>query len=340
MRKSLIKLAVIVTGLLSVAYAQQDPQYTQFMHVKQAYNAAQAGTGGAVCFNGMFRQQWVNFPGAPRTGLFTFDMPIAAIHGGVGLFFANDKLGNDNTTMVRAAYSYHIYGLGGNGTGKLGLGLDAGILQKTIAGNWIPPQTLNDPAIPNNTSVTQGATGIPTGAPALKKLSPDFGFSLYYTIPNKVYVGLSATHLAAQDLKGAKGAGTPTTNGYDLAFNIARHYYIIGGYTFSFDNGTHKVTPNIKIKSDGSATIMDINATYMYNNMVWAGLTYRTQDAISPMIGYLAPFGLKVGYSYDLTLSKIKGYSSGTHEIMIGYCMKPAKPKPISSHTNVRFLED
>lgn len=330
MRKTLTKLAVAVTGLFSVAYAQQDPQFTQFMHVKQAYNGAYAGTSDAICFGGMFRQQWVSFPGAPRTGLFTFDMPVQALHGGVGLFIANDQLGNDNTTMARASYSYHIYGLGGNGTGKLGIGLDAGILQKRISGNWTPPQTLNDPSIPNNTT---------TGAPNLNKLSPDFGFSLYYTIPNKMYVGLSTTHIAGQDLKGATGTKDSTT-GYKLSFDIARHYYAIAGYTFSFSNGVHKVTPNIKVKSDGAATILDVNATYMWNNMVWVGVTYRVQDAIAPMVGYLAPFGLKVGYSYDLTMSKINGYSSGTHEIMLGYCMKASKPKPISSHTNVRFLED
>jgi type IX secretion system PorP/SprF family membrane protein len=328
MRKTLTKLAVAVTGLFSVAYAQQDPQFTQFMHVKQAYNSAQAGTSGAMCFNGMFRQQWVSFPGAPRTGLFTFDMPVEVLRGGVGLFIANDQLGNDNTTMARAAYSFHIP----INTGKLAIGLDAGILQKRISGNWTPPQTLNDPSIPNNTT---------TGAPNLNKLSPDFGFSLYYTVPNKMYVGLSTTHLAGQDLKGATGqGGNSGNNPYKLSFDIARHYYAIAGYTFSFDAGTHKVTPNIKVKSDGAATILDVNATYMWNNMVWVGATYRVQDAVAPMLGMMTKFGLKVGYSYDLTLSKINGYSSGTHEIMLGYCFKSAKPPKVSSHTNVRFLED
>lgn len=333
MKKSLTKIAVAVAGLFSVAYAQQDPQYTQFMHVKQAYNAAYAGTNGAICFTGMYRQQWVNFPGAPKTGLFSFDMPIlqnTPFRGGVGLFVANDRLGNDNTTMARLAYSFHIYGLGDNGNGKLAFGLDAGILQKTISGNWTPPQTLNDPSIPNNST---------TGAPNLSKLSPDFGISAYYTT-SKMYVGISTTHIAAQDLKGASGTGTTGSTGYQLAFDIARHYYVIAGYTFSFSNGEHKVTPNLKVKSDGAATILDVNATYMWNNMVWAGLTYRNQDAISPTLGYMTPFGLKIGYSYDLTLSKIKGYSAGTHEIMLGYCMKPKPKVKVSSHTTVRFLEE
>lgn len=337
MRKTLTTLAIAVTGMATSVFAQQDPQFTQFMHVKQAYNAAYAGTSDAICFGGMYRQQWVSFPGAPKTGLFSFDMPVNVLHGGVGLYIANDQLGNDNTTMARAAYAFHIYNVGGGGTGKLSLGLDAGILQKRINGTWIPPQTLSDPSIPNNT-----ATG-GTGSPALNKLSPDFGFGVYYTIPNKMYVGVSMTHIAAQDLKGASQSPTlnPPSTGYKLNFDIARHYYVIAGYTFNLDpTGLSKLTPNIKVKSDGASTQLDVNLTYMYNNMIWVGASYRLQDAVAPMIGYMAPFGLKVGYSYDVTTSKLNGYSSGTHEIMLGYCFKPKPVSKVSSHTNVRFLED
>jgi type IX secretion system PorP/SprF family membrane protein len=333
MRKTLTTLAVAVTGLVSTAFAQQDPQFTQFMHVKQAYNPGYVGTSDAICFGAMYRQQWVSFPGAPKTGLFAFDMPVAALHGGVGFYFANDQLGNDNTNMARLAYAFHVP-LGASGTGKLSFGLDGGILQKRINGTWVPPQTLNDPSIPNNQA---------TGAPALNKLSPDLGFGIYYTIPNKMYVGVSMTHLGAQDLKGATQGVTlvPYNPGYKLQFDIARHYYVIAGYTFKLDEGAyHKLTPNIKVKSDGSSTQLDVNLTYMYNNMIWLGASYRLQDAVAPMIGYVAPFGLKVGYSYDVTMSKLNGYSSGTHEIMLGYCFKPKVKPNVSSHTNVRFLED
>jgi hypothetical protein len=75
--------------------------------------------------------------------------------------------------------------------------------------------------------------------------------------------------------------------------------------------------------------------------MLWVGVSYRMQDAIAPMIGYrfLKDKSLKVGYSYDLTLSKIKGYSSGTHEVMLGYCFNVKKPKKVSSYQNARFLD-
>ncbi|HWY33343.1 MAG TPA: PorP/SprF family type IX secretion system membrane protein, partial [Nitrosopumilaceae archaeon] len=220
MRKTLTILAIALGGYVTTAYSQQDPQFTQFMNTKLSYNPAFAGTNGAICFNALYRQQWVNFPGAPKTGSFNFDMPLLSTFG-VGLTVVNDQLGNDNTTMVRGAFAFHR-NLGANGAGKFSVGLDAGILQKKINGAWIAPQTLNDPSIPSNQI---------TNAPALNKLSPDFGLGLYYTIPGKMYVGLSTSHIVAQDLSGAKGTGN-LGNKYAINFQMARHYYVIAGYTF------------------------------------------------------------------------------------------------------------
>ena len=50
---------------------------------------------------------------------------------------------------------------------------------------------------------------------------------------------------------------------------------------------------------------------------------------------------LMVGYSYDFTTSAIgrNGRSSGSHEIMLGYCFQVDIPKPPpTGYKNVRFL--
>jgi len=327
MKKIYSFLIAATLGVSSISYAQQDPQFTQFMFCKQAYNPAVVGTNGSICFDALYRQQWVNFPGAPKTGLFGFNMNAGNF--GVGLTVLNDQIGFQNTTMARLAGAYHIHI--GN-TGILSIGVDAGIYQTKINGAYIPPQTNNDPSIPNNSG---------TNSQNLNKMSPDFGGGIYYTIPNKLYVGISSTHLGGEALT---GSAPPIHNPgmVKLTYDVARHYYVMAGYTFNLRNGQDALQPNVLVKTDAASTQVDINLTYMFKKMIGIGVSYRLQDAIAPMLVYKAkaPFGLRVAYSYDLTTSKIKGYSAGTHEISIGFCLKPKDAVKKQSHWNTRYFAE
>jgi type IX secretion system PorP/SprF family membrane protein len=323
MKKIFTTLTVALAAFTSVSFAQQDPQFTQFMHNKLIFNPGYAGTSEAICANVLYRQQWVNFPGAPKTGLLSFDMPIGQLPIAVGLNVMSDQIGFAKTLFARLAVSYnrHI------GAGVLGIGIDGGILQQQFNGTWITPDgpTQQDASIP-----TWQANGQTTANPNLNKLTYDVGFGAYYTIANKMYVGISSTHLAAQDIKASS----------DVKYQLARHYYIVGGYTFDLTQ-EHALQPNVKVKSDAASTQLDVNLTYIYNKTLSVGVSYRMQDAIAPMIGYrfLKDKSLRAGYSYDLTTSKIKGYSSGTHEISLGYCFNVKKPKKVTSYQNARFLD-
>jgi len=322
MKKIFTTLTVALAAFTSVSFAQQDPQFTQFMHSKLIYNPGYAGTSEAICANVLYRQQWVNFPGAPRTGLLSFDMPIGDLPLAVGVNVMSDQIGFAKTLFGRVAVAYNRR----IGAGVLGIGIDGGVLQQQFNGTWITPDGagVQDGAIPSWQATGQTANA------GLNKLTYDVGFGAFYSIANKMYVGLSSSHLAAQDIK-SEG---------DVKYALARHYYLVGGYTFDL-TPEHALQPNVKVKSDAASTQLDVNLTYIYNKMLWVGVSYRMQDAIAPMIGYrfLKDKSLKVGYSYDLTLSKIKGYSSGTHEVMLGYCFNVKKPKKITSYQNARFLD-
>lgn len=321
MKKLITKVVVAIAGFSSVLMAQQDPQFTQFMHSRLIYNPGYAGTSNAICANLLYRQQWVNFQGAPQTGLLSFDMPILPSLG-VGLNIMNDEIGADKTFFARVAVAYNKV----LGQGRLGVGIDVGMLQKKINSTWIAPEPgRDDPSIPG-----YQATGSQTAAnPNLSKVTYDLGFGAFYQIPNKMYVGLSSTHLPAQSIKGEK----------EIKFNMARHYYIVAGYVFPI-NPRNDIGANLKVKSDAATTQLDINLTYEYDKFFWIGVSYRMEDAIAPMLGVrlLKDKALKIGYSYDYTMSKIKGYTSGTHEIMIGYCMTKKTSKP-TVYGNVRFLD-
>lgn len=307
--KKIYTVIFAVTMGVSVQ-AQQDPQYTHFMFDKLSFNPGYAGVNKKICATGIFRQQWSGFDGAPQTALLNIHAPIDILRGGVGLTYFNDQLGFENNNIVRLAYAYHQP----IGPGILGIGASAGIVSKAIRATWITPD--GTPYTDDLSIRTQEDS----------QIVPDFGFGLYYTIPNSLYVGLSTSHISESDL------GT-------LNFQTARHYYIVAGYEYAFSD--FKLMPNILAKTDAVTAIVDVNLLLMYKNMVWAGATYRLQDAIAPMIGYqhaIKKGMLRIGYSYDITTSELKNYSNGSHEIMLNYCFTIDRQPPITKFKNPRFL--
>src|SRR5690606_35635540 len=108
---------------------------------------------------------------------------------------------------------------------------------------------------------------------------------------------------------------------------MSRHYWLQAGYDYEL-NSDFTLQPSALVKSDANSTQLDLTATELYNKMVWLGVTYRTEDAIAAMIGYQRAVGnpdrnpgmIRIGYSYDMTTSELKNYSSGSHELMVNYC--------------------
>jgi len=323
MKKLLTILALSFTGIAT--FAQQDVQFSMNMFNRLAINPGYAGTNKALCATLFYRQQWTSFPGAPKTGLLSVDFGQVA-RGGFGLTIDRDELGFDKTLKAKVAYSFHQP----LGQGLLGIGIDAGMIQKRLQGNFIAPD--------GTTSATGGPdNAIPWGGTAATTY--DVGLGLYYST-RQLYVGISALHLPEQTLSKKDGAATNPLS-YDFDFKVARHYYIMAGYTFDL-TPEWQLTPSTLIKSDASSTQLDANVMVKWSQTVFAGVSYRLTDAIVAMVGFERALNTKsnvrLGYSYDITTSNIKNHSNGSHEIVLGYCYKIIKPPVKQSHMNVRFL--
>ena len=57
----------------------------------------------------------------------------------------------------------------------------------------------------------------------------------------------------------------------------------------------------------------------LINDIFWVGASYRNRDAIVAILEYQINRKLRLGYSYDYTISKLRTIESGSHEIMLGY---------------------
>ena len=302
MRRIFTLIAMFCT---TIAMAQQDPQFSQYMFTKLSFNPAVAGSKDAICLGALYRNQWVDFEGAPKTGVFNVDAPIGQTFA-IGATVLFDEIGFDRTIDAKLALAARPR----IGAGRLGIGVSLGFLQKSLDGVW-KYNDANDPLVPLG---SESASVV-----------PDIGAGLYY-YTNKFYLGVSATHLTGDELE------------YDnIVTTLSRHYYGTMGYTFEL-SPTWDLRPSVLVKSDEVETQIDVNATAIYNNRFWGGVSYRLDDAIVGMIGFNITSDLRFGYSYDFTTSDLNNHSNGTHEVTLGYCFKITRTPTYYMNRNVRFL--
>ena len=97
------------------------------------------------------------------------------------------------------------------------------------------------------------------------------------------------------------------------------HYYLATGYVFDL-NTDLKFKPSFMVKAVSNAPIeLDMNANFILRDFLWIGGAYRTGDAIAGMVGFQLSRQLRLGYSYDYTLTKLQRFNSGSHEISLSY---------------------
>jgi type IX secretion system PorP/SprF family membrane protein len=79
-----------------------------------------------------------------------------------------------------------------------------------------------------------------------------------------------------------------------------------------------KVKPSVLLKGVKGAPLQcDFNLNGWFSDMLGLGVSYRTGDALVGMFELQVLPQLRIGYAYDYTISDLKSYNRGTHEIML-----------------------
>jgi type IX secretion system PorP/SprF family membrane protein len=308
--KKILSTLLITSSISLSVFAQQDPQFSQNMFNRLQPNPATAGSNDAICASLIYRSQWVDFEGAPKTGLISVDAPVTFLHGGLGLTVMTDKLGFEKNLQAKLAYALRF----SVGNGNIALGVDAGLVQKSLEGGLITQGGVYDPVDPTDPI-------IPAASVSGSKF--DLGAGLFYNSEH-FYLGASALHLTE-----------PKIDFGSFSSTIVKNYYGTAGASLDLTPSV-ALKPSVFVKS-AVKTIVDFNLNVDFNNRFWIGGSYRLEDAIVAMIGVNLFQNLRLGYSYDITTSPIKNYSNGSHEITLGYCYKIKKKIPPIIR-NVRFL--
>lgn len=296
---------LLLLSALAGVQAQQTAQYTQYVFNMFAINPAVAGSKDCIDVRLGYRQQWVGFPGAPTTGWATINGVIKpkrkgfhANRHGVGAFVEADETGPLGYTTLQLAYAYHIQM---KQDFFLSLGFFGGIKQEKLSLGDVYAMDNNDPALVNNGAVL---------------VYPDItpGIWLY---GKSTWAGLSIQQLLGNRVEKI-----------GLETRLARQYILSAGHRFRVSR-KFSVVPSTLLKVAPSTPLaMDLNVMLEYRRKVGLGVSYRNQDAVAFMfkVPFLKYFTL--GYSYDVTTSKLRVGGSNTHELILAiYPCTPLDPE-------------
>ena len=290
MKKILITIATLITGMAS---AQQLTFESQHMLNHYLLNPGAAGAMDNLPIGLSFRQQWAGLDGAPRTQLLSGHYKFQGKKVGVGGIMFNDITGPLRKTGMEMTYAYH---LDLNETDKISFGLSALLSHYTLDKTQFILHHDQD-------QVISGAKD--------SQFVPDANFGVYY-YSDKYFAGISFPQLFQNKLK--LGEINIDEN------QLRRHYYISGGYTFEVSEYV-KIEPSLLMKKVVAAPLqVDINTRVIYDDFIWGGLSYRNSESIVTLLGMKkGPFFW--GYAYDWTVSDLRHYSGGTHELYLQYTL-------------------
>lgn len=315
-------IGLLLTGQWALG---QHFQFSQFyaipMHLNPAFTGANVCSRAAV----NYRNQWSGIPGGFTTYQVSYDHTLRRFKGGLGLQVLRDEagLGNLTTTQVNLMYSYETK-LNKKSMGRGGISIGNAQRQinysQLVLGDQIArggDATSIEGFTTNRTNYFDIAAGI-----------------LVFT--RSTWGGISISHINRpnQSLTGGESTLPPEIK-------------IHGGYKFIVEESgsTNKKIPDhnsitfaFNYKKQNKFNQADVGFYYSRSLLVmgvwYRGIpffkpeqSYSSNDAIIFLLGInVAKY--KVGYSYDMTVSKLTNLAShGTHEISMSYQFCTTKKK-------------
>ena len=293
MRNFLKYVCLIALALLTAtAAAQQDPQFTHYMYNMSVINPAYAtDNAGVVNIGGLYRTQWVGAVGAPKTVSVFAHTPVAK-RIEMGISVVSDEIGDvvkENNLYADFAYVVPV-----SQNSKISFGVKAGVTFFDANFNGFQYSDTNpDPAFENN----------------INRAFPNVGVGTFYFGEN-YYVGLSAPNLLKT--KHLERSNAIATTGVE-----EMHFFLTGGYVFTL-NDRLRFKPAFMAKGvSGAPLAFDVTANFLYNDFIEAGVGYRLDDSVSGLVNFYITPSLRIGYSYDYTLTNLGNFNSGTHEVFM-----------------------
>ncbi len=299
----MFKYLLLTAALLFIfgqAKAQTDLLFSLHGMNQKVFNPAAMDDNGLINLELMARQQWIGFPDAPVVQYLSAAMFMDEQPMGLKLSFLNQTAGKEITRQLSLAYAYQVR-LSTDLDLRFGLG--AGFYQRQMLFSELIFEEGNEPLIKPDESV----------------FKPDFSFGaeLYW---KAFTLGMAANHIT-----------TPNRKATIFKIPLHNHLYLTHQLTL---NEQSRLMSEISWHQQGRINRMQLGAV-IEAGILEAGLGYRHQDALIIRVGIALSETIKLRYAYDLGISKIANYNSGTHEISLQFGF----PKKSGTNLSPRFLD-
>ncbi len=269
--------------LLSDVYGQHMPVYSGYFFNPVTLNPADAGFRKALDVSLTHRRQWVSFDGAPVTTTFVAHTGLRNDKFNLGLSCSSDRYGVTSKLDVKALFAYRVFF---KPKTHLAFGITAGVNQFSNRWSEITPSVVGDPVFNSG----DDRRGCATAGAGIMYRSPSL--TIGFTLPDLLRL----------------------TNG------VQRMQYLVSAeYNWSVGKDL-KLAPMVAMRQLTEAPPQfEFAFTAHYREQFALGLGYRGHDAITVVSKFRINQQLEVGYAYDATVSKLRGSTGGSHEIMIRY---------------------
>lgn len=314
MRNFLVIAMIIVS---CSAYGQQQSLYTQFMFNKMVINPAFAGNGEYITASAVYREQWFGIDGAPTLQQISLSIPLIDKNIGLGFNINQNTIGLSKKLTLDGMYAYKFDA----SHGLVSIGLQTSLRRYSL--DFSDPRVITLDPISIDPSID---------ATPQNKIFANAGLGVYLH-HDDYYLGVSVPRLISTDLD------------FEKTLNTSRekaHLYVMGGYHFWIREDIEIMPQLLWRWTSGVPSSIDINVNATFQSRYIGGLSFRSSGGNGgfgeslDIIGgiYLSP-PLMLGIAYDIGLSSLRNYHSGSLEVLMTYTIGK-KEKP-SNFLNPRF---
>jgi type IX secretion system PorP/SprF family membrane protein len=304
----------IISWLNWVGLYGQDPQFSQFYANSLYLSPSFAGSTQGTRIITDIRDQWTGIPGSFFTSTFSVDHFIPTLNSGVGLLLMKDVAGQGQlgSTQIGIQYTYQFR-------------IFKHYQVRPAIHFYRSNRTLNfNRLIFNDQLSLSGTAPSSMEVPPLKQVGYiDFASSIMF-YSHVSWFGITWDHITEPNQS--------IIDGYSY---IPAKYTLFGGHKFYLNGKTSEYNEEsinawIQYCSQAKFDQIEIGAYWIQTPIV-LGLWYRgipilkrykpgyqNNDAIIIQVGYVWK-DFKIGYSYDITISRLIANTFGSHEISIIY---------------------